>query len=51
MNKSKEFEMEYNEDEIIINSEELPENLHQKYLKIYKEHFDKELEGDFNIRN
>ncbi|MFC2085141.1 hypothetical protein ACFLS9_08795, partial [Bacteroidota bacterium] len=47
--EDEDFEMEFNEDEIIINGEKLPDSLHKKYLEIYEKHFDKELEGDLNF--
>ena len=45
-----EFEMEFDEDRIIINGERLPDSLHEKYMKIYEQHFDKKLEKRIQIK-
>jgi len=43
------YELELNEDEMIVNGKKLPDKLHQKYLKMYEKHFGKELEDAFTV--
>ena len=43
------FELELNEDEMIVNGTRLPDKLHQKYLKMYEKHFGKKLEDSFTM--
>lgn len=38
------YEMELDEDEMIVNGKKLPDDLHKKYLNIYEKHFDKKLD-------
>ena len=45
------FDMEFNEDELIINGRRLPDNLLEKYKKMYKEHFGREIDDGFRFRN
>ena len=45
------FNAEFNNDELIIDGKRLPDNLLQKYKKMYKEHFGKEIEDGFRFRN
>ena len=40
------FDMEFNEDELIINGRRLPDELLDKYKKMYKEHFGREIDDD-----
>ena len=45
------FDMEFNKDELIINGRKLPDSLFQKYKDMYEEHFGREMDDDFRIRN
>jgi len=45
------FELDLSRDEIFVNGKKLPDNLHRRYLEMYKDHFGKELDDDFRIRN
>ncbi len=49
--EDEDFELELNKSTIEVNGKKLPNNLHKRYLKMYKDHFGKELENDFTIRN
>lgn len=44
-----EYELELNEDEMIVNGRKLPDRLHEKYLEMYEKHFGKELEHCFSM--
>lgn len=45
------FDMDLSKKEVTVNGKKLPENLHQRYLNLYKEHFGKELDDNFRINN
>jgi|GEM_PF-1141661 len=45
------FSMNFNSKEMIINGKRVPDNLFEKYKKIYKEHFGRDIEDDSNIDN
>ncbi len=47
--KDEDFDMDFNSNEIIINGEKLPDSLHKKYLKLYKDHFGKDLDDQIKI--
>jgi hypothetical protein len=43
------YELELDEDEMIVNGKRLPDRLHRKYLKMYEQHFGKELDDGFYV--
>ena len=43
------FDLELTETEMTVDGTKLPDNLHKRYLNLYKEHFGKDLEHDFKI--
>ena len=45
------YDLDFTEDRIIVNGKRLPDNLLEKYKKIYKEHFGKEIDYRFRIIN
>lgn len=45
------FDMEFNKNELIINGEKIPDSKFEKYKNMYEEHFGKEMEDGFRIRN
>lgn len=45
------FDVEFNENELIINGKKLPDSLLPKYKEMYKEHFGRELDDDFRYVN
>lgn len=45
------FDVEFNENELIINGKKLPDSLLPKYKEMYKEHFGRELDDDFKFVN
>jgi len=45
------FEMNFTKDNLEINGRRLPDNLLQKYKRMYKEHFGKEISDKFRIMN
>lgn len=45
------FDMEFTKDKLEINGERLPDNLLEKYKKLYKSHFGKEPNDTFRICN
>lgn len=48
-NKDEDFNMNFNSDEIVINGKKLPDSLHKKYIKLYKDHFGKDLDDEIKI--
>jgi len=49
--EDEDFEMEFTKDKLEINGKRLPDDLLEKYKEMYKEHFGKELDDTFRIRN
>ena len=45
------FDLNFTKDKIEVNGKRLPDNLLEKYKKIYKEHFGKEIDDCFRIIN
>jgi hypothetical protein len=45
------YDLDFTRDRIEVNGERLPDNLLEKYKKIYKEHFGKEIDDGFRIVN
>ena len=45
------FDVEFNENELIINGTKIPDSLLPKYKEMYKEHFGRELDDDFRYVN
>lgn len=45
------FKLEFSKEKILVDEKVLPANLHKRYLKMYKEHFGKELESSFVIHD
>ena len=45
------FDLNFTKDKIEVNGKRLPDNLLEKYKKIYKEHFGKEIDDRFRIIN
>lgn len=48
---AEDFDLDLSKNEITVNGKKLPDSLQKRYLKMYKEHFGKELENNFTIRN
>ncbi len=48
-NEDDDFEMKMNSKEMFINGNKVPDNLFKKYKELYKHHFGKEIEDEFNI--
>ncbi|HSP87925.1 MAG TPA: hypothetical protein VLN45_07310, partial [Ignavibacteriaceae bacterium] len=48
--KDEDFDFELNEKEMKVNDEKVSDQLHLKYKEMYKEHFNKELEGSIKIK-
>ncbi len=48
-NKDEDFDMNFNSKEIVIDGKKLPDSLHKKYLKLYKDHFGKDLNDEIKI--
>ena len=44
------FDLDMNKDRTEVNGKEVKPSDHQKYLEMYKKHFDKELENEFKIK-
>jgi len=49
--EDEDFELVLSKNKMIINDERVPDKTHQKYLKIYKEHYGEDLDEDFRINN
>ena len=47
--QDEEFNMKFNQKELIINGKKVPENLFEKYKKIYKENFGKDIDSDMEV--
>ncbi|UCH64430.1 MAG: hypothetical protein JSW63_07275 [Ignavibacterium sp.] len=47
--ENEEINLKLNKDEIILNGERVPDELFQKYIELYKDHFNKELGDEFSI--
>ena len=45
------FELVLTKSKMIVNDECLPDEMHQKYLELYKEHYGKDIDDDFRISN
>ena len=45
------FDLDFTKDKIEVNGKRLPDNLLEKYKKIYKEHFGKEINDRFRIKS
>lgn len=45
------FELVLSKTKMVLNDERLPDKIHQKYLKLYKEHYGEDLDDDFSISN
>lgn len=45
------FDLDFTKDKIEVNGKRLPDNLLEKYKKIYKEHFGKEINDSFRIKS
>ena len=43
--------IEFDKDEMRIDGEKVPDDLHQKYIDIYEKHFDKSIEDGFSIHS
>jgi len=48
-NKDEKYKLDFETEKIIVNGKELPDELFQKYKRMYKEYFGKDLSGDFYI--
>lgn len=48
--KDEHFDLVLSADKMEVNGEKLPEELHKKYLEIYKDHYDKDITDKFVIR-
>jgi hypothetical protein len=48
---SENFSMKFNPDEMIINGKKVPDDLLKKYKSIYKKHYGKDIDDEFNINN
>ncbi len=49
-NKEDDFDLDLNNDEMLINGEPVPDELFNKYKDMYEEHFGKKLDGDHNLK-
>jgi predicted nucleic acid-binding Zn-ribbon protein len=47
--ENEEINLKLNKDEIILNGERVPDDLFQKFIELYKDHFGKEPGDDFSI--
>jgi uncharacterized coiled-coil DUF342 family protein len=47
--ENEEIDLKFNKDEIILNGERVPDDLFQKYIELYKDHFGKEPGEKLNI--
>ena len=45
------FDLDFTKDKIEVNGKKLPDNLLEKYKKIYKDHFGKEINDSFRIKS
>jgi len=50
-NEDEDFDLILSKTKMIFNGERLTDKIHKKYLKLYKEHFNEELDDDFRISN
>ena len=49
-NDDEDFELEFTKDKIVVNGERLPDNLLEKYKKIYEANFEREIDGKFRMK-
>ena len=45
------FSMKFNSKEMIINGNKVPDDLFKKYKEIYKKHYGKDIDDEFDINN
>ncbi len=49
-NKDEKFELELNANEMKVNGEKVPDSIHLKYKKLYKQRFNKELDSKIKVK-
>ena len=49
-NTDEEFELDLSRNHMTVNGERLPEDLFEKYKRLYKTHFGKEIDGDSHFK-
>jgi len=49
--EDEDFELVLSKNKMIVNDERVPDKTHQKYLKLYKEHYGEDIDEDFRISN
>ncbi|MBU0475488.1 MAG: M48 family metalloprotease [Bacteroidetes bacterium] len=47
--EDEDYSLKLSKSKMVVNGERLPDNLHQKYLEMYKEHYGKDLDDEFKI--
>lgn len=47
--EDEDFSLKLSKSKMVVNGERLPDDLHQKYLEMYKEHYGKDLDDEFSI--
>lgn len=47
--EDEDFSLTLSKSKMVVNGERLPDNLHKKYLEMYKEHYGKDLDDEFKI--
>lgn len=45
------FDLDLSKEKMVLNGKRLPDDVHEKYLQLYEEHFGEELEEEFRISN